>query len=97
MVEALLVVASVAVGVQVAAIAVIAVAIRREESAWSLGSPPRGWVQAAVRRLLGFRTEGDLWPQPKSRAQSRQQARAASSAAQDEPASLSLPARRRHR
>lgn len=100
MVATLLVLATVTVCVPVAAIVVTSLAIRREESAWSLGSPPRDPVQAVVRRMLAFHSECDLLPRPKSRCQAQthaqEQARASSPAPEAESADFPIPVRRRH-
>jgi hypothetical protein len=50
------------------AIVMVSVAVKREESAWSLNGPAAGSGQAAARRLLDFHSEG-AWPLPRSRSQ----------------------------
>jgi hypothetical protein len=54
------------VSMPIVAVAIVSVACRREESAWSLGQPPQGPVEAAARRILAFHTEDSAWPQPRS-------------------------------
>ena len=54
------------VSMPIVAIVIVSVACRREESAWSLGQPPRSWVEATARRILAFHTEDSAWPQPRS-------------------------------
>lgn len=58
MIIALFVIAAL-VSMPIVAIVVVSVASRREDSAWSLGRPARGTVQAAARRLLDFHSDGD--------------------------------------
>lgn len=53
------------VSVPIVAVAIVSIACRREESAWSLGQPARGPVEAAARRILDFHTEDPAWPQPR--------------------------------
>ena len=107
MVGPLLALAAVAVGAPVAVLLVVSLVIRREESAWSLGSPPAGPVQAAVRRILAVHTEGrpplptnQYRAQAEARArlqaghQARVQARASSRASKARPAVRSGSERR---
>jgi hypothetical protein len=65
MIIALFVIA-VVVSMPIAAVVVVSMASRREESAWSLGGPARGQVQAAARRILDFRSDDPALPLPKN-------------------------------
>ena len=54
MIIVLLLIIGTAVCTPVAAAVLVSVASRCEESAWTLGGPPPGLVQAAGRRILAF-------------------------------------------
>lgn len=58
------------VSMPIVAVVIVSMACRREESAWSLGQPARGPIEAAARRILAFHTEAPVWPQPKNYRQS---------------------------
>jgi hypothetical protein len=73
----LIVIVGIAISAPIAAAVLVAVASRREDSAWSLGGPPRGPAAAAARRVVGFRARGIDWPRPQSRVPARQPAPAA--------------------
>ncbi len=70
MIIALFVIA-VVVSMPIIAAVLVSVASRREESARSLCEPAPGVVQAAARRIVGFRSQEPGWPLPKSRDQRR--------------------------
>lgn len=70
MIIALFVIAAV-VSMPIVAVVVVSMASRREDTAWSLGRPARGGVQAAARRLLDFHSEDPAWPLPKNCGQAR--------------------------
>ena len=53
-------------GAPLGAIVLVSVASRREDRAWSLAGQPRGPVQAAARRILACRCDGQV-PRPRSR------------------------------
>ena len=68
MIIVLIVVVGIAVSVPLVAAGLVAIASRREDSAWSVNEPPSGPVAAAARRVVGFRAEGIDWPRPRNHA-----------------------------
>jgi len=64
----LIVAAGIVLSVPIAAALLVALASRREDSAWSLNQPPPGPVTAAARRLVGFHAQAIDWPRPRNRA-----------------------------
>jgi hypothetical protein len=48
------------------AAAVVSVASRSEDAAWTLSGPPAGPVQAAARRIVAFHGPRVDWPAPES-------------------------------
>ena len=58
-----------AVSAPIVAAVLVSAGSRREDSAWSLGGPPRGTIQGAARRIVRFHDGGIDWPQPRSRVQ----------------------------
>jgi hypothetical protein len=64
----LIVVIGITVSVPIVAAGLVAVASRREDSAWSLDGPAPGPVAAAARRVVAFRTQAIAWPRPQHRA-----------------------------
>ena len=87
----LIVVVGIAISVPIVAAGLVAVASRREDSAWSLSEPPRGPVSAAARRVVGFRARGIDWPCPQSRVPARQPAPAAGRVRSPRPARTRRP------
>jgi hypothetical protein len=71
MLVALYAIVAVAAGAPIVAAALVTVASKREDSAASLAGPARGPAQAWARRILGFRSEGISWPQPKGGSRAR--------------------------
>jgi hypothetical protein len=67
MIVALYVVASVAVSVPIILAALVSVASRREDRAWTLTEPKPGAARAAARRVLGFRSRNAEWLQAAGR------------------------------
>ena len=65
MVITLVVTAAGVIGALVIIVALVSVASRREDSAWTLTGPAPGPVQAAARRIVGFHCEGIERLQPK--------------------------------
>ncbi len=57
----LFVCAGVVGGAPAAAVVLVAVASRGEESAQTLGSPAAGMIRSASRRILGFHAHGIDW------------------------------------
>ena len=66
---AMLVIAAVVVSSPIVAAVVVAVASRREDARWSLGTSPRGPVEAMARRIVAFDSECADWPRSKAQAQ----------------------------
>lgn len=64
----LIVVVGIVISVPIVAAGLVAVASRREDSAWSLSGAPSGPVTAAARRVVGFRARAIDWPCPQNRA-----------------------------
>jgi hypothetical protein len=58
---------AVVVSMPIAAVVLVSIASRREDSAWSLAEAPRGAGQAAARRILDFHTEKTSLPVSKER------------------------------
>ena len=56
MIVALFIIA-VVVSMPIVAVVLVSLASRREDSAWSLGTPADGRVQATARRIVDFHTE----------------------------------------
>jgi hypothetical protein len=54
----LLVIVVAAVGASLAAVVMVSLGSRREDSAHSLASGPSGALEAAARRLVGFHSDG---------------------------------------
>jgi hypothetical protein len=67
----MIIMAGVAVSLPIVGVVLVSIASRREDAAFSLGGPAGGPVQLAARRLLGFTTEMNNWPQSKSEAYDR--------------------------
>jgi hypothetical protein len=51
----------------IAAIAIVSIASKREDSAGTLGGPAKGVVQLAARRVLDFRSDIGWRPAPSAR------------------------------
>lgn len=58
MIILLVIVAAAAVGASLAAVVMVSLGSRREDSAQSLASGPSGGLEAAARRLVGFHGDG---------------------------------------
>jgi hypothetical protein len=61
MIVALYVVAGVMVSVPIILAALVSVASRREDRAWTLTVPAPGSARAAARRVVGFRSRNAEW------------------------------------
>jgi len=70
MVVLLFVIGSVAASTPLVAAVLVSFASRDEDSAWTLGGPPSGPLQAAARRIVAFHARGVEWPGPASRSHS---------------------------
>ncbi len=66
MIAVVLVLAAVVVSAPMAAALLVSVASRREDAAWSLGKPPRSWLEAAARRVVAFDADSIDWPRSKA-------------------------------
>jgi hypothetical protein len=67
----MIIMAGVAVSLPIVGIVLVSIASRREDAAFSLGGPAGSQIQLAARRVLGFTTEMENWPQSKSEAYAR--------------------------
>lgn len=67
MIVALVVIATAVTSVPLAAVALVTIASRSEDWAWTLGWPATGIIQYAARRIVGFRSECPGLVVPKSR------------------------------
>jgi hypothetical protein len=74
MIVALYVIAAVAVCVPIVLAALVSVASRREDRAWTLTEPARGAARSAARRLVGLRSRNAEWLQQAGRRDSRRAA-----------------------
>lgn len=71
MIVALYVVAAVAVCVPIILAALVSVASRREDRAWTLTEPAAGAARSAARRLVGLRSRNAEWLQQAGRRDRR--------------------------
>lgn len=67
----MIIMAGVAVSLPIVGVVLVSIASRREDAAFSLGGPAGSQIQLAARRVLGFATEMENWPQSKSEAYAR--------------------------
>jgi hypothetical protein len=57
----LTIIAAILTGLPITAIALVSVASRLEDRAWTIAAPPPSPVQALARRVVGFYSEGIEW------------------------------------
>jgi hypothetical protein len=71
MIVALFVVAAIAMCVLLILVAIVSVASRHEDRAWTLTEPANGAARSAARRLLGLRSRNAEWLQRAGRRDRR--------------------------
>ena len=75
MIVALFVFAAIALCVPLILVALVSVAIRREDRAWTLTEPAPGAGRSVARRLLGLRSRNAEWLQQAGRKDRRRAVR----------------------